>query len=68
MAKHICKSGLTGWKMKLRRNWETYSFFESCCNNYGIHTRLGFKTPHEAWAANPTVCGSVLPEDLGVVK
>ena len=64
MKKVICKSGLTGWQDKLQKVYSSLEEFESYCENYGIHSRLGFETPLEAWDANPTIQGSTDPSDL----
>ena len=63
-----CKSGLTGWQCKLQKNYENFLQFEAYCETYNIHKRLGFKTAMEAWSKNPVIRGSVLPDDLEVVK
>jgi hypothetical protein len=59
-----CKSGLEGWQCHLRENYDGLEEFVAYCETYGIHTRLGFETPEEAWKANPVVQGSTDPEDL----
>lgn len=64
----ICKSGLTGWQCKLRYNYASFEEFEAYSETYGIHTRLGYKTPKTAWTKNPTIQGSVNPSDLRKVK
>jgi len=63
-----CKSGLTGYQCRLRANYKGYKEFESYAETYGLHTRLGYKTPRAAWDANPTVQGSVDPSDFRKVK
>ena len=63
MKKVICKSGLTGWQDKLQKVYSSLEEFEDYCD-YGIHSRLGFETPLEAWDANPTIQGSTDPSDL----
>lgn len=60
----ICKSGSTGWQTKLQRNYTNFEEFESYCELYNIHERLGYKTPANAWKRNPTIQGSVNPNDL----
>jgi len=59
-----CESGVKGWRDRLRNGYENLEEFESYCETYGLHTRLGFDTPAEAWEANPTVEGSVVPSDF----
>lgn len=63
-----CKSGLEGWQCRLKRNYKSFTEFKYYCLVRSIHTRLGFKTPEDAWTANPIVQGSVNPDDLRVVK
>lgn len=62
-----CKSGLTGWQERLRKVYNTFEEFEGYCENYSISERLGYNSPQEAWDANPTIQGSVRPEDCRVV-
>jgi hypothetical protein len=59
-----CKSGLIGWQGKLQDQYKTADEFVSYSHTYGLHTRLGYATPEEAWEANPTVQGSVNPADF----
>lgn len=54
------------WTSRLRANYADYEEFEHYSDTYGLHTRLGYKTPQAAWEANPMVKGSVNPEDFGV--
>jgi len=63
-----CKSGLTGSQEKLQNRYEDLEEFESYCDIYGIHTRLGFSSPKLAWKTNPTIQSSTNPSDLRVVK
>ena len=60
----ICKSGLSGWRNHIQENYSCFEHFEACCDAYGIHTRLGYKTIKGCWRANPLCEGSVLPEDF----
>jgi hypothetical protein len=62
------KSGIKGWVAKLHKVYGNYDEFESYCGTYGIHTRLGFRSPKTCWKKNPTIQGSVIPSDLRVVK
>jgi hypothetical protein len=57
-----------GWQEKLRDGYANYEEFERYAETYGLHTRLGYKTPRGAWKANPTVQGSVEPSDFRKVK
>jgi hypothetical protein len=59
-----CKSGVTGWQCRLRRNYTNFEEFKSYCEIYNIHGRLGFATPEEAWKSNKQIRGSVVPSDL----
>ncbi len=61
---HKCDSGITGWKGKLQDQYSDFAEFEHLCEIYSIHTRVGYKTPQEAWDANPVIQGSVIPSDL----
>lgn len=63
----ICQSGLRGSRYRLRKNYGTFEAFEAYCETYGIHTRLGYATPAEAWDANPWMELSVNPSDLRAV-
>jgi len=67
MKKIICKSGLTGWQCRLRKNYKTFEEFESYDRNYGIAERLGFVSARVAWELNPTIQGSTDPSDLKTV-
>lgn len=58
-----CSSGINGWQDKLQRVYDSLEEFEWYAEVYGLHTRLGFATPSEAWDANPTIQGSVNPSD-----
>lgn len=63
-----CKSGLTGWRMRLQAvyngnlgDWLAYS-----CT-YGLAQKLGYETAQDAWEANPMIEGSTDPSDYRVV-
>lgn len=61
----ICKSGLRGWQSKLRDNYGgSKRSFKTWDEMYNIHRRLGYKSAEEAWRENPTIQGSVKPDDL----
>ena len=62
-----CKSGVRGWQDHLQKGYDSLEEFKGYCENYNLHTRLGFDTPEEAWEANPVVEGSVNPSDFRVV-
>ena len=57
-------SGLRGWQGHLREVYTSVEEFTAYCDIYGIHTRIGYKTPEAAWAKNPLIQGSVNPSDL----
>lgn len=60
-----CKSGVTGWQSKLRKVYDnSFEQFKRLCDIYGLHTRLGYKSPETAWRYNPTIQGSVIPSDF----
>ncbi len=63
-----CKSGRMGEQYKLRKAYANFEEFEGYCENYAIHTRLGYKTPASCWKADPTVQSSTEPSDLRKVK
>jgi len=64
-----CKSGLTGWQDKLQNVYSTFEEFEAANRTFNILERLKIYTsPATAWACNPTIRGSVNPNDLEVVK
>lgn len=57
--------------MSWGRLWDIYTNEEewtSYAEMYGLHTRLGFSDPHEAWIRNPEVAGSCDPRDYRVIK
>ena len=63
-----CKSGLSGWRNRLRKNYTGFAEFERFSETYGLHQRLGYKTPNTAWKANPLCEGSVIPSDFRKVN
>jgi hypothetical protein len=62
------RSGLSGWRGKLRDVYADLDEFQAYCGVYGNHQRLGFNSPRAAWAANPLIEGSVDPTDYRRVK
>lgn len=64
MAKPTTRSGLDGWRQKLRSVYGSFDSFLSYDEYYGISQRLGYKTPQLAWRFNPMIEGSVNPADL----
>ena len=55
------------WICRLQGNYCNFAEFMDYCEAYGIHERLGYDSPEEAWEDNPVVEGSVQPEDFRVV-
>ena len=58
-----CRSGVSGSRYRLRDNYYSYQEWENYAEMYGLHTRLGFKSPKTAWRANPLVESSTIPSD-----
>lgn len=56
-------TGLTGWRNNLQNIYRDFREFKSCCDIYGLHERLGYRNPKEAWDANPVIEGTVDPQD-----
>ena len=63
-----CKSGLMGWRDRLRNQYLNFEEFRSFSEMYGLHERLDFKTASDAWEKNPLVEGSVNPSDYRTVR
>jgi hypothetical protein len=66
--KHTCKSGLIGWKSRVRKVYASLAELREYDALYGIVSRLGYDTAGDLWEANPVIGGSVDPADLEVVK
>jgi hypothetical protein len=66
--KVVCKSGLTGWRGRLREVYANLSEFRGYNRDFGIARRLGYDSAVSAWTANPLIEGSVNPSDLRTVK
>jgi len=66
MKRVTCKSGLSGWKCRLQKNYSSFGEFKSYSEMYGLHVRLGFSSAEKAWKANPIVEGSTDPKDFRV--
>lgn len=64
----VCKSGLEGWRNRLRKNYANFADFQSYSNMYGLHQRLGYRNAEDAWKANPVCEGSVKPSDFRKVR
>ncbi len=63
-----CKSGLSGWQCRLRKNYRGFKEFEAYDQSYGLSRRLGYADARAAWNANPEVRGSVDPGDFEIVR
>jgi len=59
-----CKSGLVGWRTRLRNNYTSFSEWESFSDMWGLCHRIGYGTAEGAWRANPVVEGSVNAGDF----
>jgi hypothetical protein len=66
--KVTCKSGLTGWQGKLRKQYASFQEFAHYSETWGLAQRLGYKDTVAAWDDNPTVQGSTDPSDYRKVK
>ena len=58
-----CRSGVGGEQVRLRDNYGSYEEWEAYAEMYGLHERLGYKSPKTAWKANPLTESSVVPGD-----
>lgn len=56
------------WQTKLQNNYDSYDEWKAYAMNYGLHSRLGYKTPRDAWNDNPMIQGSTRPEDFKKVE
>ena len=56
------------WKDKLHDVYSSLDEFIGYCDIYDCHTRLGYKTPEDAWAENPLIQGSTDPKDYKKVN
>ena len=63
-----CRSGLRRHEGKLQENYDSYVEWVEYARFYGLHTRLGFKSPKSAWLTNPVIRWSVIPGDFCVVS
>ena len=63
-----CKSGVMGEQFKLRDAYSNFEEYKIYCDMWGIHGRLGYKTPETAWRNNPTVQCSNVSSDYCKVK
>ena len=63
-----CKSGLMGWRTRLRNNYENFDEWEGNSDMWGLSMRLGYSNPLRAWNANPIIEGSINPSDFRKVR
>jgi len=68
MKRVICKSGIRGYRCRLRRNYSSFEEFQIYAETYSLHSRLGFTPARSAWTANPMIEGSVVPSDYRRVR
>lgn len=59
-----CKSGITGWQMRVRKNWTSLEELKGYDETFGIAKRLGYDSAEQLWDHNPVIRGSVNPDDL----
>lgn len=68
MKKIITKSGIKGWQSTIQKIYKSLEELTTYCETYGLLERFKYySTPEELWNENPTIQGSVNPEDLRVV-
>lgn len=60
----VCTSGLEGERSRLRTRYTSAEEWESYAETWGLHRRLGYGTPAEAWEANPLIESSTNPRDF----
>lgn len=58
----------TKWLKRLHANYASFSEFSHFALTYGLHQKLGYENPLDAWTANPLVQGSVEPGDYRAVS
>lgn len=63
-----CQSGLTGYRCRLRVNYDSFEQFKAYSRIYALAERLGFRSAKKAWEMNPVIEGSTIPDDFRVVK
>jgi hypothetical protein len=62
------KSGAKGNRNLLHNRYDDFEDFESYCEMYEVHKTLGYKTPKQAWDANPIVESGTNPSDFRKVS
>jgi hypothetical protein len=63
-----CISGIEGWQDKLQNVYGSLDEFRDFASTWGLHKRLGFASPKDAWEANPVIQGSTNPMDFRCVE
>lgn len=63
-----CKSGVMGWRTRIKNNYSSFKEFLGYCEFFGIHKTFGFKSAEGLWKKNPVVEGSINPSDFRVYK
>ncbi len=63
-----CISGIEGWQDKLQNVYPNLDEFRDFASTFGVHKRLGFASPKDAWDANPVIQGSTNPVDYRSVE
>lgn len=54
-----CKSGIMGWRTRLRNNYSNFADWEGFSDTWGLCHQLGYSSALAAWKANPVIEGSV---------
>lgn len=67
MKRVTCKSGLKGWQAKVREVYSSLDELKEYTATCGIACRLGYDGSYALWMDNPTIRGSVDPDDLEIV-
>lgn len=57
-----------GWHDKLRNVYANKEEWIAYAEMYGLHKKLGFDTPEEAWDENPHIKGGTDPGEYGLYK
>jgi hypothetical protein len=63
-----CKSGLEGWRARLRSNYNLREDWLRWSETYNLAERLGYTSADQAWDENPVIEGSVNPTDFRKVS
>ena len=54
------------WKSRLHDLYTDINEWIEYSNTYGLSDRLGYDSPEQAWIENPTIQGSVNPQDYRI--